>query len=146
MLRGHRTLHHENPKCLRYVRRESSIVMDTPKLSAESVDDEQENQMVLFVQKLLKGRAIQKKLYSGRNKCRELIAEFQTSHQLTDIRTLNQAAQRPNRLTEDRKSVHYQQMRLAALLRAEAQIKEVTGQAVSTTISFALDLLESVSR
>lgn len=96
------------------------------------------------MQKLLKGRAVQKQLYNGRNKHRELIAEFKSSHQLSEIVQMNRTQHQLNRTTENRKQAHQRQMQLAALLRAESQVQEVAEQAVSTTISFALDLLESV--
>lgn len=101
--------------------------------------------MSVFMQKILKGRSIQKKLYASRNRYRELIAEFQSSHQLTDIRNMIRHSDRPNALTEDRRTAHLQQMRLAALMRAESQVQEITDQAISMTISFSLDLLDGVS-
>lgn len=133
------------PNCLKIIDQSTSITFDTPKESADSRADDREHQNAIFMQKLLKGRAVQKQLYNGRNKHRELIAEFRSSHQLTDIVQMNQTEHQPNRTTENRKQAHLRQMRLAALLRAESQIQEVGEQAVSTTISFALDLLDSVS-
>lgn len=100
--------------------------------------------MAVYIQRMIRGRAIQTQIFTGRDKCRELIAEFRTTHQLSEICKLNAQDDLPNQLTEDRKYAHYQQRRLAAILRAEAQIMEMADQAKGTTMSFALDLLETV--
>lgn len=144
-LRSHRDDHHGNPQCLIFNEVVSTETQDTPTHSFESMAHENENQMSVFMQKILKGRAIQKKLYASRNRYRELIAEFQSSHQLTDIRNMNRQSELRNVLTEDRREAHKQQMRLAALMRAESQVQEITDQAISMTIAFSLDLLDGVS-
>lgn len=144
-LRALRSKTHEptQPDCLRANDHSLSQIFATPMdTNAEQLDDHR-HQNAVFLQKLMRGRAVQKELYTGRNKFRFLVAEFRSSHQLNDIVQLNQMQYRVNFTTAARLKTHRRQMQLAALLKAESQIFEVIGQAVSTTILFALDLLES---
>lgn len=144
MLRSRKDNPREPPNCLQFIRRSCTPEYLTPDDSEHDDKNEREYQMAVYIQRMIRGRAIQTQIFTGRDKCRELIAEFRTTHQLSEICVLNAQDDLPNQLTEDRKYAHYQQRRLAAILRAEAQIMEMADQAKGTTMSFALDLLETV--
>lgn len=144
MLRNRKDDPREPPRCVQSIHISTTPEFLTPDDSEHEVKNEREYQMAVYIQRMIRGRAIQNQIYSGRDKCRELISEFRSTHQLSDIRKLNAQDDLPNQLTEERKSAHYQQRRLAAILRAEAQIMEMAEQAKGTTMAFALDLLETV--
>ncbi|XP_076668408.1 cilia- and flagella-associated protein 91 isoform X2 [Andrena cerasifolii] len=50
----------------------------------ENVKDTQMDQLCTLIQKIVRGRAIQCMMFEGRNRCRELIEELQSSHGLEE--------------------------------------------------------------
>ncbi|KOX70777.1 AMY-1-associating protein expressed in testis 1 [Melipona quadrifasciata] len=54
------------------------------KTSTENIINARLHQLSMFIQKIIRGRAIQCMMFEGRNRCRELIEELQSSHGLEE--------------------------------------------------------------
>lgn len=109
----------------------------------ENLKDESEYENAIYLQKLLKGRAIQNMIYKGRNKSRELINQIQSAHKLESVRLMHPS--QTTKLTDEQLAVLAQQKKMQGLLQADAQIEEVMDQAEGTSTAVVLDFLEKVT-
>lgn len=115
-------------------------MLDNDTVVQKEQENEIEYQNAILLQKIIKGRAIQKAIYNGRNKCKSLILEYQSTHQLTAVNAMYPT--HLNKISEKHKNVLYQQSRLEGLLRAESQINDVLQETTDSSISFLLDFLD----
>lgn len=146
-LRYQKDINEELAKCLTYIKEDESVVLSTPHQSTNNFVDEEDYVMAIELQKLIKGRSIQTTIYKGRNNYRELITELQSTHQLPAIKAMTAANQEHEFDIHgvNRRYAFGQQVRLEALLRAEAQIHEVMKHAEGSTMEYILNLIDKVS-
>lgn len=131
-------------ECLTYIKQESFEHLSTPNDSLSNISGEQDYQMALTLQRLIKGRAVQSMIFKGRDQYREFIAELQTTHQLSSVQDLHSTNVGAREMTDNRVYAYEQQQRVVGLFRARAQIDEVLEQAKGTTMGSMLDLLDKV--
>ncbi|XP_078049895.1 cilia- and flagella-associated protein 91 isoform X2 [Augochlora pura] len=75
-----KTEHTETPTLLKRKYRPPSLPPTPYKTYTEDEQDMHMHQLSTLIQKIVRGRAIQCMMFEGRNRCRELIEELQSSH------------------------------------------------------------------
>ncbi|XP_076379821.1 cilia- and flagella-associated protein 91 isoform X2 [Megalopta genalis] len=75
-----KTEHTETPTLLKRKYRPPSLPPTPYKMYTEDEQDMHLHQLSTLIQKIVRGRAIQCMMFEGRNRCRELIEELQSSH------------------------------------------------------------------
>ncbi|XP_046737858.1 cilia- and flagella-associated protein 91-like [Diprion similis] len=105
----------------------------TPSLSNESNVNESQERAAVLIQKLVTGRAIQCVMFEGRDRCRELIEELQSTHWLqSDTKKLRQM--------EKRHVIELQQSENRRTLQ-EDRLNEILNMLEGMTLSGMLDYL-----
>ena len=79
-------------------------------------------------------------IYKGRNKCRGLIAELQSTHQLEAVNAMYPGLS--NDLLIKRRLVRGEQTRVEGLLKSQAQIQGVLKEAEGSSMTFLLSFLQ----
>lgn len=146
-LRFKKPTNQELAKCLVYIKEEDIIVFSTPHASRNTFADQEEYLMAIELQKLIKGRSIQTTIYKGRNNYRQLISELQSTHQLPSLRAMDASnkSTAAEKYVVNRRYAFGQQIRLDALMRADAQVHEVMQHAKGSTMEFVLNLIDKVN-
>ncbi|XP_051006509.1 cilia- and flagella-associated protein 91 [Acomys russatus] len=86
----------EGEKSLRFLQRNSipQPRLPTPTLEISSYEEGQKEMAVIYLQKLLRGRAVQNMMFEGKEKRLELILELRTSHALQEDHKLVKKAEK----------------------------------------------------
>lgn len=103
-----------------------------PEVAVPDEADEQREQAVILMQRLLRGRAEQARMYEGKDRRRDLIAELRTTHALEKAEQETKAALRSTVLKEravDEQRAHVQRT-------GESVVGEVAGGNVGRTVDF----------
>ncbi|XP_076244918.1 cilia- and flagella-associated protein 91 [Calliopsis andreniformis] len=103
------------------------------KTCTENINDAQIDQFSTLIQKLIRGRAIQCMMFEGRNRCRELIEELQSSHGLEE-------GNKKKRQKEKEHMIELQRLQNRKSMQEE-RLCEVLNYLEGMTISEMLDFL-----
>nr|CAB3263584.1 protein MAATS1-like [Phallusia mammillata] len=105
----------------------------TPEVDAPSKDDEEKELAVIFLQKLIRGRAIQNQMYEGKEKWLELIQEVRSTHALQKAEQQMKRQEKQHVVTLQRQRRLYQ--------HKEAFVDESLSQMEGETVGDMLDFL-----
>ena len=100
----HSKLPAEPNKPLRYLEKVEKVVPrpPTPSVQVPSQAEENEELAAIFLQKILRGRAIQNMMYEGKEKRLELIKELQSTHALQLAGQIEKRSERQSVLSDQR--------------------------------------------
>ncbi|KAJ2951719.1 hypothetical protein O0L34_g13884 [Tuta absoluta] len=110
----------------------------TPEVEAVTESDEIDHQSALFIQKLIRGRAVQYLMYEGRTRAAELTEELKTTHGLQKEDKIRIAK-------EEAKARDYNSIRTEAEKKEDA-ITALVDELCGGAVSAALDFLEKELR
>lgn len=121
------------PKPLRYLEKVEKPVPrpPTPSVKVPSQAEEDEELAVIFLQKVLRGRAIQNMMFEGKEKRLELIKELRSTHALQLVGQLDKRNERQGVLSEQR------QRRLDT--HKESFVNEALSEMEGSTVADMLD-------
>lgn len=138
----HKTeIQRSKPKCLvsRVSIEEAKDGITTPTIPRDD-DEEAHYQDTILIQKIIKGRAIQKMLHEGKDKCQSVIDEIRSTHSISCIQNLYPKGF--DQLNEHKRHVLTEYKRIEEQLQNDEIIQEELKRAEGTEIGNLLNTLD----
>ncbi|XP_078575552.1 cilia- and flagella-associated protein 91-like isoform X2 [Branchiostoma floridae x Branchiostoma japonicum] len=124
----------EAPKPLRFLQKIEKPIPRPPTPSVEVPSQEEEDQelAVIFLQKLIRGKAVQNMMFEGKEKRRELILELQSTHALQEAQQQMKKSEKEAILTLQRQ----RQMHQHKESNIDEGLADLEGQAIGDMLDF----------